>query len=533
MQNIIKTVDSLFDACPKSFSKMILFCTVTRIALIAAVVLSNICLPDHEASGVYTFDFEGTDEVSNVWTTFIKWDAAYFLRIARHGYEIESNFAFFPLYPMLIRVLGQGVALPTGLSDDISAILAGVLISNCCFVASVAVLWCLLKELHVSERVSSLSLILFCFNPANVFFVSVYSESFYSCMAFAAILSWEKRRYPTAVLLFILASGTRSNGLFNSVFIVSHVFIEQLGCAMNTFQHPETPSDAEAVSNKTIYMVCFGKGVLTGVCCCVCCIPFVMYSAFVHSRLCPGNFLVFPYSTKNSVLSRLLLYFTTILHQYGITAEGTCGDDTVKFCCNGQCFLEVYGSIQFNHWNVGFMRYYVWKQLPNFMLAFPVLMICLWILRHHYDSFIACLEKCTHTPSVRYRSQAQVYFTACRIYLTSHGRKIPYLLHMMVVVLVALIYSHVQISTRLLFSSCPLICFHICDILETEKALVGHVDDGKQEGMSSPPAVEREADISPRNLHSFYSNRRALIACYFIVFNICGVLMHPNFLPWT
>ena len=43
-----------------------------------------------------------------VFGTFVQWDADWFLRIARDGYD-ELSAAFFPLYPALVSLLGSSI----------------------------------------------------------------------------------------------------------------------------------------------------------------------------------------------------------------------------------------------------------------------------------------------------------------------------------------------------------------------------------------------------------------------------------------
>lgn len=60
---------------------------------------------------------------------FARWDAVYFVSIAKDGYQFEQQHAFFPLLPLLLRLGGQlfqtfGISLLTGY------VITGVLLVN-------------------------------------------------------------------------------------------------------------------------------------------------------------------------------------------------------------------------------------------------------------------------------------------------------------------------------------------------------------------------------------------------------------------
>lgn len=71
---------------------------------------------------------------------FVRWDALYFLAIMENGYTFEQEHAFFPLLPALSRLVNYGLLwLPTSwiFSSMTRNILAGLLLSNFCFIMSV------------------------------------------------------------------------------------------------------------------------------------------------------------------------------------------------------------------------------------------------------------------------------------------------------------------------------------------------------------------------------------------------------------
>lgn len=63
----------------------------------------------------------------NIWS---RWDAGWYQHIAKHGYQFipgrESNAAFFPIYPMLMRAAHLLIAH----ERDLSWFIAGMIVSN-------------------------------------------------------------------------------------------------------------------------------------------------------------------------------------------------------------------------------------------------------------------------------------------------------------------------------------------------------------------------------------------------------------------
>jgi Mannosyltransferase (PIG-V) len=131
-----------------------------------------------------------------------RWDAVWFLQIAEGGYDGDRA-AFFPLYPLLVRV---GGAL-TG-----SLLVAGILVSVACLFGALVLLH-RLAALEAGREVARLCVLLVALFPGAVWFSSVYSESLFLLLSVGAILAARTGRWELAGAAGGLAAATRSAGL--------------------------------------------------------------------------------------------------------------------------------------------------------------------------------------------------------------------------------------------------------------------------------------------------------------------------------
>ena len=85
-------------------TEVVLLLCITRIPELAVAFLANVILPAHRLRNFYMpFASEKLAEI------FAAWDSGWYFAVARYGYYTnnfgQSDVAFFPLYPMLIRTL--------------------------------------------------------------------------------------------------------------------------------------------------------------------------------------------------------------------------------------------------------------------------------------------------------------------------------------------------------------------------------------------------------------------------------------------
>ena len=142
---------------------------------------------------------------------FVAWDGQWYLHIAEFGYHatplqnIEGishfDFAFFPAWPLLIRLVSLGGLLP----------MAGtaVVVANVLFVTAAVVLYRLFAD-RFDGRTAIGGVLLFAFNPAAYVFSMAYSESLFVLLVGLFFVYDTRRRGPVAAGLATL---TRLTGL--------------------------------------------------------------------------------------------------------------------------------------------------------------------------------------------------------------------------------------------------------------------------------------------------------------------------------
>jgi hypothetical protein len=131
------------------------------------------------------------------------WDGGWYVRIARHGYARRQAAAFWPLYPLLLR-LGHWL---TGLSYDA----VGVVLSNAAFLAALVALYALARA-DYGQAIATRTVWLTALWPLSFFFSAVYTESVFLLLTVGAIVLAHRGRWTWAALAAVLAALTRTSG---------------------------------------------------------------------------------------------------------------------------------------------------------------------------------------------------------------------------------------------------------------------------------------------------------------------------------
>jgi hypothetical protein len=132
-----------------------------------------------------------------------RWDSVWYLAIAGDGYGDGTREAFFPLYPLLVKI----AAIPLG-----SPLIAGALLSTALLFVALVVLHRLVTLDHDGAVARNAVLVTALF-PMAFFFSAVYSESLFLALSVGAIYAARRERWAWAGALGALAATTRSAGV--------------------------------------------------------------------------------------------------------------------------------------------------------------------------------------------------------------------------------------------------------------------------------------------------------------------------------
>jgi hypothetical protein len=155
-------------------------------------------------------------------TPLARWDSGWYINLAEAGYwepptriGQETNHAFFPLYPGLMRLIVRATGIETSLAGNLISA-AALLVALLLFAA-----W---TERHFgASRVVPAVLVLLLF-PTSFFFAAVYTEALLLALSLAAVEAFARRRPVIGVISGILAGLTRISGLVLAPYLALVAF---------------------------------------------------------------------------------------------------------------------------------------------------------------------------------------------------------------------------------------------------------------------------------------------------------------------
>ena len=146
-----------------------------------------------------------------------RWDCGWYLGLVANGYGAEdpaqsgaTNWAFFPLYPGLVWAVSKALGL--------SPLVAGALLSNGFFLASLGLIYRFTRAVGGDRRAALIAVALVAFLPQGLVFSAVYTESLFVLLLASAMLTFREQRWIAAAASAALLSAVRTNGVFFIVY---------------------------------------------------------------------------------------------------------------------------------------------------------------------------------------------------------------------------------------------------------------------------------------------------------------------------
>ncbi|MEK9147060.1 MAG: mannosyltransferase family protein [Patescibacteria group bacterium] len=186
-----------------------------RIGLIILTFLGSLIFPLVENGGIGAI---GAGREFDFWASWAQWDGGHFYNIAKFGYSGPNEYAFFPLFPLLIKFFSL---ILFG-----NLLLAGFLISNIAFLIFLYIFYELVKSKY-NQKTATRALITLISFPTAYFAVAFYSEPLFLLLSALTFLLLEKRKFIEAAIFASFASFTRFVGIF-LVIPVTFYYLESI-----------------------------------------------------------------------------------------------------------------------------------------------------------------------------------------------------------------------------------------------------------------------------------------------------------------
>lgn len=173
-------------------------------------------------AGLQTVGEATLQQPTSFFDLITQWDAGWYKGIIEDGYLREplaggaANWAFFPLYPLLVR----GVSSLTGLSTDP----AGVATSVALLTVASAFAYRYLTRTR-SRQVALVGVALLTLGPYSFYNYTLYSEPLFVCLVAVGLWALATDRIVTASVMGGLLSATRGVGVLFGVVILLHLVL--------------------------------------------------------------------------------------------------------------------------------------------------------------------------------------------------------------------------------------------------------------------------------------------------------------------
>ena len=240
--------------------RVLILALSSRLIVLTLMAIADAAFPDLDSSShLQNFPCGSLDKntppphtdtpffrITRVLDGLAPWDSVYFIRIAKCGYETDMIHAFFPFLPFLMRYSAKYTGLgyiAESINFPIESLYTalGLGINVLAFCIAALALYRLSNAVLRNEELSSLSVLLFCLNPASVFYSAAYTEALFAAFTWTGLVLLQKSQsgggggrrasgnffnWTAGLLALAFAGATRSNGILSAWFLIHSSFLE-------------------------------------------------------------------------------------------------------------------------------------------------------------------------------------------------------------------------------------------------------------------------------------------------------------------
>ena len=379
---------------------------------------------------------------------------------------------------------------------ELSLVIA-VLLNLIFFVRAAHALYRLSNLVLGNKKRTEIAVALFCLNPASIFFSAPYSEGLFCWLSFLVMIQCLDDINSIFITIPLsLSVLCRSNGILNIGFYVYF--------SLKKIMVPYSVHNAICTCSKmfVIFMlIAFHYG---------------MAQVYIYYLFCFEHKFNFP---KHILDYGLLKNFVM---------AGNKSEETSPWCSNRLPLS--YSYVQSHYWDVGFLKYYELKQIPNFLLALPVIIL---VIVNTY-SYVANNWDYTLRLGIFKLNKKQIKS------MKNYDRLVlPFVLHAAAMTVFSVFFVHIQIITRMLASSSPVLYWYAADYFTSDRTFIRNQviqklnKQIKNGGSAACNHVDSHIELNDIRNFDCMNYKQKLVIIFHIGYALIGTILFSNFLPWT
>ena len=198
--------------------KIILLFLIWKIVVFIPAIIGPYVINDFGYKFPYAEILQSSNLPYWLWS-FGNFDGVHYLRIAQDGYAYQYTQAFFPFYPILIKILSY---VTFG-----NFLIAALVISNVAFLMGIMLFYKLIKK-NYDKKIAFWSCLFLLAFPTSFYFGAIYTEGLFFLTLIAAFYLLDGKRIFFASLVGSFASATRLVGVFLMPSLIKKLNIKSL-----------------------------------------------------------------------------------------------------------------------------------------------------------------------------------------------------------------------------------------------------------------------------------------------------------------